>query len=167
MLWVVWRQHHVLLDRVRRLSPRMVAWHFPLLLLVGFLPYVTTVLGHYLENPLASVLYGAGVGAILVCRSVIQTVAYRDDLLRPDLDRGPIRTATITSWVVTVYWAVTVSLVWWLTPWMQAAWYLSPLVAALAGRLIDRRQHALDHGTEGQEPLSTHDSTAPAANAAR
>lgn len=140
MLWIVWRQHHVLLDRVERVSSRMVAWHFPLLLLVGFLPYVTTVLGHYPTNPLAALLYGLVVGAILLCRSIIQADAYRGELLKAHLDRGPIRTSAIVSWIVTGYWGVTLVLVWWLTPWMQLAWYLSPLVASLAGRLIARRK---------------------------
>jgi uncharacterized membrane protein len=36
MLWVVWRQHHVLLDQVSRLSSAMVGWHFALLLLAAF-----------------------------------------------------------------------------------------------------------------------------------
>ncbi|WP_433201411.1 hypothetical protein ACQP00_30490 [Dactylosporangium sp. CS-047395] len=47
------------------------------------------------------------------------------------------------SWVVVGYWGATLVGVWWLTAWMQLAWYLSPLVAALAGRLLGRRQQVL------------------------
>ncbi|WP_432841313.1 TMEM175 family protein [Dactylosporangium sp. CA-092794] len=146
MLWIVWRQHHVLLDRVQRVSKRMVAWHFPLLLLVGFLPYPTTVLGHYPDNPLAALLYGLVVAALLLCRSVIQSEGYRGELLRPHVDPGTVRTTVIVSWIITGYWAATVGLVWWLTAWMQLAWYLSPLAAALAGRLIDRRPRVAGPG---------------------
>jgi uncharacterized membrane protein len=72
VLWIVWRQHHVLLDQVSHVPAAMIGWHFPLLLLAAFLPYVTTMIGHYPGNPLAALLYGLVVGALLLCRSVIQ-----------------------------------------------------------------------------------------------
>jgi uncharacterized membrane protein len=137
ILWIVWRQHHVLLDEVSRLSGPMIGWHFPLLLMAAFLPYATTVMGHYPDNPLAALLLGLVVGALLVCRSAIQSLAARDDVLRPDIDVRRYRADTIVSWVVTGYWALTLALVWW-TPWVEIAWFLTSAVGA-AGRIIGRR----------------------------
>ena len=65
----------MLLDEVSRLSGPMIGWHFPLLLMAAFLPYATTVMGHYPDNPLAALLLGLVIGALLVCRSAIESRA--------------------------------------------------------------------------------------------
>jgi uncharacterized membrane protein len=138
ILWVVWRQHHVLLDSVDRLSSAAVSWHFPLLLLVGFLPYATTVMGHLTDNPLAALLYGLTVGCLLVCRSILQHLIYRGGAVRPDVDPDRIRVDTRVSWIATGYWVLTLTLVWW-TPWNEIAWFLTFAVSAAAAAVMRRR----------------------------
>jgi uncharacterized membrane protein len=138
ILWIVWRQHHRLLDQVSQLSAAMIGLHFPLLLLAAFVPYVTTVIGHYLGNPLAALLFGLVVGALLLCRSAIQGLAVQGDLLLPDVDRRQYRADGVVSWIVTGYWAVTLVLVWW-TPWVLIPWFLTGVVAYFAGRIVARR----------------------------
>ena len=138
ILWVVWRQHHVLFDRIAKLSPVIVGWHFPLLLLVGFLPYVTTVLGHYPANPLAALLFGLVVGGLLICRSIIQSWAYRGNLLHSTVDVAQFRADTRTSWLVVGYWMLILALLWW-TPWIQIAWFLTSLVGSSANWLLRPR----------------------------
>lgn len=138
ILWIVWRQHHALLDQVGQLSTAMIAVHFPLLLLAAFLPYTTTIMGHYANNPLADLLFGVVVGVIFGCRSVAQAWADRDGMLLPDVDRDAYRIETAVSRVVTGYWALTLTLVW-LAPWVQIAWALTGAVANLAGRLLTKR----------------------------
>ena len=54
IIWIVWRQHHRMFDQFGRVTPRMVAWHFPLLLFAAFLPYASTTYGHYADNPMAA-----------------------------------------------------------------------------------------------------------------
>jgi len=141
MLWVVWREHHALFDQVSHVSAPMIGWHFPLLLLAGFLPYATTVLGHYPDNPLAALLYGLVVGALLLCRSAIQSLASRDDVLLPHIDKRQYRLTTTVSWIVTGYWALTLVLVWW-TPWVAIPWFLTSAVASVVGWIVNRRTAA-------------------------
>jgi len=119
----------------------MIGWHFPLLLLAGFLPYATTVLGHYPDNPLAALLYGLVVGALLLCRSAIQSLASRDDVLLPHIDKRQYRLTTTVSWIVTGYWALTLVLVWW-TPWVAIPWFLTSAVASVVGWIVNRRTAA-------------------------
>jgi uncharacterized membrane protein len=138
MLWIVWRQHHTLLDRLGRLSPALLGWHLPLLLLAGFLPYPTTVFGHYASNPLAALFYGVIVGALLVCRSAVQTVARRDELLLPHVDVAHYRLAATVSWGVAVYWMLTLVGVWW-TPWLTIFWFLTPVIAPAVERPLRSR----------------------------
>jgi uncharacterized membrane protein len=134
LLWIVWRQHHALFDRIQRLSPAMVAWHFPLLLLIGFLPYSTTVLGHHFDNPAAALLYALTVGLLLASRSAVRSRALRDGVLHDHVDLAEQRRGTRTSWWVTAYWFATLPLVWW-TPLAAVAWFGTSVV----GAGLDRR----------------------------
>jgi uncharacterized membrane protein len=131
LIWIVWRQHHTLFDQVRRVSAGMVALHFPLLLLAAFLPYVTTVLGHYQGNPLAALLFGLNVGLLLASRAAIQTLAARDEeILHPATDRRQYHVSVVVSWSVIVYWALTLLFVWW-APWAQIPWIFTGLIGNL------------------------------------
>ena len=75
ILWIVWRQHHEMFDQFDRITPAMVGWHFPLLLFAAFLPYSTSIIGQYGDNPVAALLYGGNVFVILLSRSLVQREA--------------------------------------------------------------------------------------------
>jgi uncharacterized membrane protein len=92
ILWIVWREHHKLFDQVSETSGPMIALHFPLLLLVAFLPYPTTVVGHYASNPVAAFCFTLAVGGVLLCRTLIQMRALRDNVLLPGIDRQKFQT---------------------------------------------------------------------------
>jgi uncharacterized membrane protein len=147
MLWIVWRHHHVLFDQVDRVSAAMTGWHFPLLLLAAFLPYATTVMGHYPGNPMAALLLGLVVGALLACRSAMQSRAARDGVLRPEVDMRRYQADVTVSWIVTGYWAATLVLVWW-TPWVEIPWFLTAAVGTV-GRIASRRPSARDRRSVG------------------
>jgi uncharacterized membrane protein len=135
LIWVVWRLHHTLFDQIRSVSTGMIGLHFPLLLLAAFLPYATTVLGHYPDNPLAALLFGLVYGLVLASRAAIQTLAGRDDeVLQPEADRPRHRISVVTAWAVVVYWALTLPFVWW-APWTQIPWFLTGLIGNLVGRI--------------------------------
>jgi len=141
ILWIVWRGHHVLFDQVSRVSRPMIALHFPLLLLVAFLPYPTTVIGHYPDNPLAALLFTLVVGGLLLCRSLIQRRADLDDVLLPEVDRDKFRASVSLSFIVTGYWAATLAVVWW-TPWVLIPWFLTSPAAHLIQRVMANRSGA-------------------------
>ncbi|SHN43130.1 TMEM175 family protein [Cryptosporangium aurantiacum] len=137
LLWLVWRRSHELLDSVDRVSPGVVAWHFPLLLLAAFLPYPTTIVGHFPGNPVAAAFYGIAVGALLVCRAVLEQLAYDAGALRPHVDRARIRRNVVIIRIATAYWLLTLLLVWW-APWIQVAWF-GTFAVWFAAHLLLRR----------------------------
>ena len=139
LLWIIWREHHALLDQVGELSGAMIGLHFPFLLLAAFLPYATTVMGHYADNPLADLLFGVVVGLLFACRSAIQGRADRDDVLLKQVDRAAYHADVVVTWTVTVYWTLTLALVWW-APWVQVAWALTGGVAYFTDRFLARRR---------------------------
>jgi uncharacterized membrane protein len=138
ILWILWREHHTLADQITRMSGAMIGWHFPLLVLAAFLPYATTVLGHYPDNPMAALLLGVVAGLLFVCRSAIQQRADRDGVLRSDVNLAEYRRETTVSWIATGYWIAVLGLVW-LTPWGQIPWFLTGVTANVADLVLRGR----------------------------
>jgi uncharacterized membrane protein len=163
MLWIVWRQHHALFDQIDRVSAPMIGLHFPLLLVAAFLPYATTVMGHYPDNPLAALILGLVVGVLLAVRSALQSRADRDGVLRPEVDLRRYQADALVSWIVTGYWAATLLLVWW-TPWVEIPWFLTPAVGTIARLAIRRRAPAAkdEQPDAGRRTREMTDSTRPA-----
>jgi uncharacterized membrane protein len=141
ILWIVWREHHRLFDQVSEMSRAMIGLHFPLLLLAAFLPYPTTVIGHYASNPVAAFGFTLAVGGLLLCRTLIHMRALRDNVLLPDVDRQKFQAEVTVSFIVTAYWLATLVLAWW-APWVLIAWTLTSLVAEIARRTVTRRAEA-------------------------
>lgn len=141
ILWIVWRQHHRMFDQFSRVTPRMVGWHFPLLLFAAFLPYSTSVLGSYSDNPLGALLYGGNVFVILLCRCLIQREALRGGALISGADVDHFRRAATVSWAVTGFWLFTLAFFWW-APWSEIPWIFTSLVAAGVTRIVNRRPGA-------------------------
>lgn len=135
ILWLVWRRHHRLFDRVAQVSRRMIALHLPLLLLVGFVPYITGLYEDNLTNPATSGLFSLGIGALLCCRAAIQGAALKDGALLDDVDVPGFKRELRAAWFVGAFFAATVFLCW-LAPWTMVAWFAAPLI----GNLLDVRR---------------------------
>ncbi|MEV6347671.1 TMEM175 family protein [Actinoplanes sp. NPDC051851] len=133
ILWVVWRQHHQLLDRLVRMSPGLIRLHFPLLLLAGLLPYATTVYDHNTLNPAAAGLFTVAVATLLLLRSGVQRRALNDGLLRDDVDLDVYRRDARISWIVGWYFLATL-LFCWFTPWLTFLWFGAPLLGGVLNR---------------------------------
>jgi uncharacterized membrane protein len=138
VLWVLWRQHHNLFDRIKRLSPKLVAWHLPLLLLIGFLPYPTVVYSSHIGNPVAAALYALTLTGLFGIKAAVQRQALHDDLLPDNDETAKFRTDVRIGWALTWYYAATVLLCWF-TPWIQIAWDLGPALASVLNRRRDKR----------------------------
>jgi uncharacterized membrane protein len=137
VLWNAWRSHHDLFDRIERLSQGMLHWHFWFLLLIGFLPYPTVIVGHHTSNPVGAALYTLAVGGVMICRAGLQTRALRDGLVRPG-DVAEVRSRNRVTWALAIYFTATVVFAWW-SPAIVYAWCVSPLLAGFLNRR--RRNH--------------------------
>jgi uncharacterized membrane protein len=133
ILWVVWRQHHHLFDRIERLSPRLVALHLPLLLLIGFMPYLTDLFDEHITNPVGAAMFTLGMTGLFGIKTAAQSRALKDGLLRDDVDREEFRADVRIGWIVTGFFGATLLLCWW-TPWTMIAWDLGPVLAAVLNR---------------------------------
>jgi len=87
-----WVTHHLAFRLIARYDATLVWLNLLLLMLVGFLPFPTAVLGEHIGSPAAAVLY-----ATSVCLAGAASAAYwwyasgRGNLLRPDVGRARVR----------------------------------------------------------------------------
>jgi uncharacterized membrane protein len=138
VLWLAWRWHHALLERVSHVPSGMIGWHFPLLLLAAFLPYVATVLGHYFKNPLAGLSFGVVVLVMLLSLAGIQIQARRDGTALSEADQEALAAEIAVTWEVVVYWAAVTALVWWVS-WAPFLW-IAAIAVGSAGTILGRRR---------------------------
>lgn len=135
LLWSVWRRHHQLMDRVRRLSKAFAFWHAPFLLLVAFLPFPTTVVGASIANPTAQTLFAGTMAAMVCCEATLKELSVAAGLATDD--PAAIRHHAGASWSVGLWFALSAALAW-LLPYAYVMWFLAPLAAACGARLLTR-----------------------------
>ncbi|MDR8412001.1 TMEM175 family protein [Nonomuraea sp. 3-1Str] len=138
ILWGVWREHHRTLDMVVRVSPRIMARHVPLLIVVVLLPYATGLIGESAGNPLTVCLFAGAVAALLFAQAALLRAILRDQVLRPDADAAAMRVEAATLMVVGAFWLLTAGLTW-LVDGVPLLWVLSPVVGSVSGRRFAAR----------------------------
>lgn len=137
ILWGVWREHHRTLDLVSRVTPRMMWWHVPLLLVVVLLPYASALIGETVANPLAVCLFAGAVAALLLTQAGLLRAVVRDGALRPEADARELRVRAGTLAVVGAFWLLTAGLTW-LVDGVTPLWLLTPVVGRAAARVLGR-----------------------------
>ncbi|MFG3438508.1 TMEM175 family protein [Nonomuraea sp. NPDC047897] len=137
ILWGVWREHHRTLDLVGRVTPRVMRWHVPLLLVVVLLPYATGLIGETVANPLAVCLFAGAVAALLLTQAGLLRAIVSDGVLRPGADGRAMRVQAGTLTVVGVFWLLTAGLTW-LVDGVPLLWLLGPVVGGVAARAFGR-----------------------------
>ncbi|MGK5730441.1 TMEM175 family protein [Streptomyces sp. URMC 124] len=162
LLWSVWRRHHQLMDRVRRLSKAFAFWHAPFLLLVAFLPFPTTVIGASIANPTAQTLFAGTMAAMVCCEATLKEVSVAAGLTDPAAedpaaddpatdDRAAIRHHADASWSVGLWFALSAALAW-LLPYAYVMWFLAPLAATYGAPLLTRLRTGRAHPRDRTEP---------------
>ncbi|MGI5339529.1 TMEM175 family protein [Streptomyces sp. CA-181903] len=135
LLWSVWRRHHELMDRVRRLSRAFAFWHAPLLLLVAFLPFPTAVIGASITNPMAQTLFAGTMAAMVCCEATVKEIAVAAGLIG-DTPAATRRQAG-ASWSVGFWFVLSGALAWVFT-YAYVMWFFAPAVAACGASLLGR-----------------------------
>lgn len=83
---IFWVRHHSILSLARVATPGLIALNLAFLALIALIPFPTSVLGNYPDDPLAPALYAAVMGgADLLNMALILLISRRPDLRRPGL----------------------------------------------------------------------------------
>lgn len=103
-----WLMHHRLFTILDRFTIGLLRLNLVALLLVGLVPYGTSLLVRYAEEPLAVTVYAVILAAIGLAQAGLWLFAWRDGLLNPAVDRGLFRFITARSLAVPVVFLASV-----------------------------------------------------------
>ena len=83
-----WLAHHWFFSRLVRMDRRLLSQNLVYLGLVAFLPFPTSLIGEYEQNPIAFVVFAVSMAAVSAMEIVISRHGYRAGLMREDIPDG-------------------------------------------------------------------------------
>nr|WP_218888619.1 TMEM175 family protein [Saccharopolyspora hordei] len=133
VIGVLWLGHHELFDGLRRVSRPVATVNVVLLGLVALLPFSSSVLADYGDEPVVVITYAGNVAAIACAQLAIVAIAVRDRSLR-----GRARWAFAPSAVTAAIFVLSVPVALVRPQWATAGWVLL-VPAHLALTRLERR----------------------------
>ncbi|MER7015177.1 TMEM175 family protein [Saccharopolyspora sp. NPDC000359] len=133
VIGVLWLGHHELFGSIRRGSQPVAAANIVLLALVALLPFSSSVLADYGDEPVVVITYAANVAAIACSQLVIVAIAARGGSLR-----DPVRWALAPSAVTAGIFLLSMPVALAAPQWATTSWVLLVPAHAALGRLERR-----------------------------
>lgn len=97
MLGLFWFWHHRLTAKLRRIDGSILVLNLLFLALISFFPFAAALVGRYLTNPLALMVYLPVMGLILTTQAVTLEVALRHHLVDPEIPAREILQARLRN----------------------------------------------------------------------
>ena len=127
-----WKAHHGFFGRLRAVDSRLLTLNLTYLGFVALLPFPTSLIGEYEDNPISVVLFALNMAVISALEMVSLRHAYRADLMRETASPARQRWEIIGSLTPSVMFVVTIplafidptlQLVSWLPIGIATSWY--------------------------------------------
>ena len=135
VIGLLWLGHHQQFAAMNRISPPVAVVNVLLLGMVVLLPFPTSVLTDYADDPIAVVLYALNVGAVSALEMVIVVVAHHCGDFR---DRVRVPWAFARSAITTAVFLASVPLAMVSPEWAMLSWLLLIPVHYAEGRVAKR-----------------------------
>ncbi|WP_020602867.1 TMEM175 family protein [Spirosoma spitsbergense] len=120
MVCVIWVNHHRLLNQIANITQAIFWLNSLLMLWCSFIPFPTALLGDYLNNPVASFVFGVVLALMSVTFTFIRWQAQRStDILQPNIDQVAFRKITRQSVLFGPVLYGTGALAGFLSPWLS------------------------------------------------
>ncbi|MFI5044547.1 MAG: TMEM175 family protein [Acidimicrobiales bacterium] len=150
LLGQYWLAHFDMVGRIRGVDRGLIRWNLLYLGFVAFLPFPTSVLGAYGDNPLAVTFFCIAMSVISGLEAVLFAHARRADLLRIDISDEVFRFGVIGALLPVVEFMLVIPIAFAIAPTGSAAWSLLALavLAPALGYLVRVR------APEGVEALT-------------
>jgi uncharacterized membrane protein len=131
-----WAAHHRFMSWLAAVDPGFVGLTVVYLAFVALLPFPTSVLGEFGDNPISAVLFAVNLGVVSTMEAVLFVHARRRRLFREDWPEQVYRWELRASLSPVLVFALSVPVAF-VKPWLAIlVWFLAfPL-----GRLLDRRR---------------------------
>ena len=133
-----WVAHHNIFKLIRR-TDRMFMWiNLALLMAVAFIPFPTALIGEYVDQPIAIVVYGLTVTACSVMLLLLWTYATTDHrLVDPELPPALIKRVKGQMWLAPPIYLVAIGLAY-VDLWMSFLLFAALQVHYMRPGQIDR-----------------------------
>jgi uncharacterized membrane protein len=131
-----WLVHRQVFRRIGEKEDGLEWWNFAFLLTISVMPFASTLLGTFVNNPLAVDIFAVNILIASLATQAMIVIARRNGVLVSE-DRA--RFGRISAAVVPVVMAVSIGLSWWSTSAAMYSWILVAVVPGIISRWSARR----------------------------
>jgi uncharacterized membrane protein len=130
-----WLAHHWFYSRLERVDRRLLSLNLLYLGFVAFLPFPTSLIGEYEQNPIAFVVFALSMAGVSLMEVSSTHHAYRAGLVRRDAPADVWRWSLAASLFPVAVFLISIPIAFVNPTWALLSWFaLAPL-----GALINRR----------------------------
>ena len=111
--------------------------------MISLMPFTTSVLGRFGEEPLGTAIYAANLGLAAIFDSILDRVAIKDDLYVADATPD-LKVVTVMGFVRASFFLLSIPLAFVSIEAAQLSWFLVFLTRPITKRFVgtaDRRRH--------------------------
>jgi uncharacterized membrane protein len=141
VIGLFWFGHSTMFSYLSRTSGRLTLVNLVLLAMISLMPFTTSVLGSFGDEPLGTALYAANVGLAALFDSLLDVVALRERLYEPGAEPDPLM-VTVQGLLRPLIFLVSIPLAFISVEAAQLSWFLLFVSPAISRRLIGRRSPA-------------------------
>ena len=129
-----WAAHHQFVSMLSRMDQRFLGLTMLYLAFVAFLPFPTSLLGHYFDNPLSVTVYAVSVAAISGMEVVLFRYAYRHGLIDREIPGDVYRYGIAMSFAPVIFFMISIPVAFASAAAAVCVWFLGIPLAAIAER---------------------------------
>jgi uncharacterized membrane protein len=130
-----WMAHHAFFASLRAYDRRLMGLNLVYLAFVAVLPFPSSLVGEYEENPISVVVFAVVLAAVSGMEAMMLAHAYRADLLHVRMERPDFQWLLVASLQPVAVFMVTIPLAFVSTTLTLISW---ALVAPATGAVLDR-----------------------------
>jgi TMEM175 potassium channel family protein len=129
-----WMAHHTYFSGLARIDQGLIGLNLIYLAFIAFLPFPTSLLGNYFENPLSIAIYAVNVAAVSGLEVVLFSWAQNHGLRQKELPRDVYRYGALMSLAPVVFFLASIPIAFLSTTVAVCVWFLGIPLAAFADR---------------------------------
>ncbi len=129
-----WLAHHRVFRRVAGHHEGLAWWNFAFLFTITAMPFTSSLLGEYGNNPLAVDIFAVNVLLATLATQATLLFGHRRDVLIEPADAAEVRARRVRLTVILIAMALSIGLAWVNTSAAKCGWLLIPLAPWAANR---------------------------------
>jgi uncharacterized membrane protein len=129
-----WLAHHWFFSRLERVDRRLLSQNLVYLGFIAFLPFPTSLIGVYEQNPIAFVVFALSMAGVSLMEVISNRHAYLGGLMRKGTPPGAWRWSLIASMFPVAVFFVSIPIAFVNPTWALLSWLLLAPIGALINR---------------------------------